>query len=162
MPIDSLKPALLNHFRQAYIGRAAASALLLRTAVVYFEPRVFCVPDDTNIDIAAASPFEGKLSLPPLSRIWALAGSSSQAEGFDLQLIDGGTHQPIFGKRAFFGNVTGQGAGPDGIRNALFVLPKPLLILEPGQVLVQVFNRSPLVNTIQVALYVAIPKEVQP
>ncbi|MCC7497329.1 MAG: hypothetical protein IT160_07115 [Bryobacterales bacterium] len=122
-------------------------------------PAVVCIPDDTNIDVAASSPFEGRVTVPPGSYLWALAGTSSQPEGFDLQLIDGATAQQVCSKRTMYANVTGQGQAPGGAQSPLFVFPKPLLIQAPGLMLVQVFNRSTSVNTVQVALYLAIPKE---
>lgn len=117
-----------------------------------------CVPPHGNIDIAAAATFEGRAAVPTGSYLYALSGSSSQAAGFDLQIRDTGTQAELFGRKCFYKNCTGQGQASDTPASPLHYLAKPLLLLEPGELLVQIWNRAAAVNTIQVVLWFATPE----
>jgi len=123
-----------------------------------YEMQLRTVPDHSNIDIAASLTFEGRVTVPAGSYLYAIAATHSQAAGFDLQIRDTGTGQELFSKRIFSENVKGaQGTG----RSPQYWLPKPLLLLEPGLALVQIWNRAAAVNTIQVVLFFACPKETE-
>lgn len=158
--VDSLNPSKYPQFRTGpgrYHGRALAAAAALRAAPGY-EPEICCVPDDSNIDVAASSTFEGRVSVPAGSYVWALAATSSQAEGFDIQIRDASGSHEFFGRQIHWDNATGQGSA-QGISHPLFVLPKPWLVMEPGQLAVQIWNNAAAVNTIQIAVFVARRKQ---
>jgi len=153
--INSPNPSMYPQLRDRYHGAALAAAQALRQAQGY-ELEIYCVPDDSNIDVAASSPFEGRVTVPPQSYVWAIAASSNQAAGFDLQIRDAFASQEFFGQRIDWNNASGQGSS-QGMSSPLFILPKPWLILEPGLLIVQIFNKAAAVNTIQVALFIARP-----
>lgn len=118
-------------------------------------------PDDSNAVIAASGTYEGRFSIPRRSRFYAISGSSSHASGFDLQVRAGDTHQPLFARRAFYKNATGQSAATDP-QCALAFLPKPMLMMadsdqQDAQIIVQIWNRATAVNSVQVVLWFMAP-----
>lgn len=122
-------------------------------------------PDDPNAVIAPAGTYEGRFNIPRRSRLWAMSGSSAQAAGFDVQLRSGDTHQPLFSRRTFFRNATGQPAAPpQAPASPLFFLPKPLLMWsdsdqQDAQVIVQLWNRAAVLNSVQMVLWFMAPTE---
>lgn len=160
--LDSLNPERYPQFRIGGPQRpeqlAIHQALSLRIAAdpLLYEPAIYAVPDDTNIDIAASSTFEARVLLPARSYLWAMSLYSSQPEGCSIQLRDAGNQQELFGGAAAWDLLQPQAVA--GVRNAVQMLPAPWLIIDPGVVLVQLWNRSPNINRIQVALFVAQPR----
>ena len=59
----------------------------LRTARGYL-PHLEVVPDSANVSVAANSTYEHRVTIPVGSLLWGLSGSSSQADGFRVQIID--------------------------------------------------------------------------
>lgn len=141
----------------------AANEPLLRA--ISYRPRVHIVPDRQAVNIAASGMYEGRVSVPPGAALWAIAGSSQRAEGFKLNLIDGGNGSPIATEAPYFsqltGNATTQVKDCSGtlrtITNPLYILPRYRLVTEPGLIRVQIANLSTSANQIQVALYFSLP-----
>lgn len=120
---------------------------------------LYAVPDENNVAIAANGTYEGTVILPPGSHLYAIAATQSTADGFDLQIRNAATQATLFGRRIFYANASGlvvPGAAP---ASPLFFLPRPLLILDPGQIVVQIWNKSAAVNTVQVVLFCQIAQE---
>jgi hypothetical protein len=158
--LDNLNPAQFPQFNPGpgrYHTYALAAAYALRMASG-FRPALYAVPDTSNAEVAGSSPFEGRISVPPSSYLWAIAATSSETDGFDLQLRDNRNKREMFGKRTFYQNTSGQGSSA-GIAHPLFMLPRPRLVLAPGELTVQIFNRSASQNTVQVVLYFVQPED---
>lgn len=161
--LDTLTANFAPQFRadpQTYMAQ-----LLERTAIYRHVPsdlEIRVAPDDSNAVIAASAAFEGKMAVPSGSRLWAISGSSSEAAGFDLQVRGGPEQQALFGRRAFYANGTGQNSNTPS--SPLFLLPKPMLLLADAadaaaQVIVQAWNRANAVNSIQILLWLMIPRD---
>ena len=58
--------------------------------------------------------------------------------------------------------MSGGSGSTAGIKNPLFVLPAPLLVIEPGLVAVSVTNLSSAANSIQLCLHAAQPRFWRP
>lgn len=146
-------------------GYAIEALSPLRQALGY-EPHAEVVPDTSNTAVAGNSTYEARVSVPVGSRLLALSGSSGQAEGFRVQIIDASSNRGMLNRSALFGNVTGQGyparvADCRGhavhIVQRLAMLSKPRVVIEPGMLTVQVTNLSPNVNQLQLVLWFARP-----
>lgn len=138
-----------------YYTRALAAA---RAIGEDYEPELHPIPRD-GAAIAASSPHEAKVVLPPGSYLVGLSGSSSEAAGFDVQIRLAGSQQQLCSQRAAHPNLAG-GALPtaEGAYNQVFILPKPLVITSPGELIVQLWNKATTANTIQLVLFVAVPR----
>jgi hypothetical protein len=161
--LDTLTENFAPQFRgdpQLYMSRLLQRNAIYRHVPADLEIRV--APDDSNAVVAASAAFEGKYAVPNRARLWAVSGSSSLAAGFDLQIRGGPGPGPVlFGRRCFYENATGQGGGTPS--SPLFILPKPMLLLAAtdeaaAQVVVQAWNRADANNSIQVLLWLMIPK----
>lgn len=142
----------------------------LRQALGYSE-RVEVVPDRQNALVGSHATYEHRISVPPGSWLWAIAGSSEQPEGATIQVVDQGTGATLYSAPANMANVvSGQPVPiPDGfgnfglIRMPIAFLARPRVFVEPGWLRVRITNLAPLANRIQVALYFAAPpKEGEP
>jgi hypothetical protein len=161
--IQSMNPAI-NPGRWQRRLRYRAAALRAGQAIKYADglaTALYAVPDHPAISVAPLAPFEGKVWMRTPAWLWAVSGSSQRAAGFDFQIRDGGTQQELFSRRLYYSLVTGQGQTAEGAQSIQAVLPKPLLILQPGLVIVQLFNLSDQANEIQLVLWCVIP-EVKP
>jgi len=118
------------------------------------------VPDDSNVSVAALGTYEGRVTLPANTRLFALSGTSAEAAGFDLQLRQTANGAAYFGKRTFFSNATGSAAGSTP-QNPQHFLARPLLIVAPGDLLIQIWNRAAVPNAIQLVLWFAGPEDAQ-
>src|SRR5437899_2692124 len=156
-----------NQFRNPY-HRAHRAAMEPFLRALSYRPRLHVVPDKQSVAVAAKASYEARVSVPAGTALWGISASSSQAEGFRLNLIDGGAatqSSNLATESAIFNGLSGQGltqvkdcAGNlHTITNPLFCLPKYRLVTEPGLIRVQIRNLSPAVNTIQVALHLSYP-----
>lgn len=153
--MDALSPRLYPQFRPGfgrYFTHALEAAKPLRLAAG-FEPRWTVVPDTSNAAVYPSGTYQARVSLPARSYLWALAGYSEQAAGFELQITDLGTRAVLFSSRVNFNNATGQGTTPEGISFPLYIPPKPHLVLEPGQLSVEIRNLAAVANQIQLVLF---------
>jgi hypothetical protein len=152
-----------NQFRSPYPARARNANEPLYRALSY-RPRVQVVPDRQAVAVAAKAAYEGRVTVPVGSALWAISASSSQAEGFKLNILDGGSGAQLVSPQSpQFGSLSGQGSvtvkdssgNAGSITSPLFILPKYQILTEPGQLRVQITNLSASVNNIQVALHFA-------
>lgn len=143
----------------------ALKAMMPTLQATGLRPLVTVVPDSTGAAVAAKATYEDRVTVPAGSLLWAMSGTSSAAAGFTVQVTDAGTKKPLFSQPPFFSNATGQGSVsvPDcsgalqTLAHPLFVLPRPLVILPPGQVGLQINNLAAAVNILQVCLFFAAP-----
>jgi hypothetical protein len=153
-----------HQFRNPYHSRARQSSEPLLRALSY-RPRVQVVPDRQGASIAIKGSYEGRVSVPVGSALWAISATSAQAAGFKLNLLDAGG-APLASEAAFFsmiasGPTTTQLKDSAGtlktITNPLFVLPKYRILTEPGLIRAQIQNLASVTNSVQVALHFALP-----
>jgi hypothetical protein len=147
-------PAWLNPYHQ----RAWAAGAPIRLADG-LQLEAHCVPNESGIDIAATSPYEGKIKLYPPSWVCGLSGSSSQAAGFDAQIRDLGTGQDWFSSRVKIANLAGLDISAGRAANRLWRLPAPRVVVEPGLLVVQILNLAAVQNTIQLVLWIVAPED---
>jgi hypothetical protein len=165
--MDSL--ALLPQFVQGagrYHGPALTALEPLRRALAY-EDRREVIPDSPNQAVGANATYEHRVTVPAGAFLWAVAGWSEQPEGFRVQIVDAATGRGLLSQSAYFTSAAGGPGFPAGVTDCygspvaiaqpLYVLPKPRVIIEPGQLRVQVTNLSPLVNGLQLVLHFAAP-----
>lgn len=165
--MDSL--LLLPQFVQG-LGRYHQPALValapLRRALGYANRREV-IPDSPNKAVKPNSTYEQRVTVPTGAFLWAVAGQSEQAAGFRLQIVDTASGAGLLSQAAYFTHSAGGPGYPAGVKNSygiavqirqpLYVLPKPRVLIEPGMLKVQVTNLSASINTIQVVLHFALP-----
>ncbi len=132
-----------------------------------YENRREVIPDSSNKAVGVKATYEQRVTVPAGAFLWAIAGTSQQPEGFRLQIIDTASGRGLLSQPAHFSAIAGGASYPIGVKNcygtaviirqALYVLPKPRVIIEPGMLRVQITNLSAAVNTIQVVLHFAAP-----
>lgn len=135
-------------------------------------PRIEVVPDALHAELAADEFYEQRVSVPVGSRLWALACFEAMLvhpESCEIQIWDLGTGRTIWPGLTFYSHITGQG-NPLGIvngagaaqiiSNPLHVLPTPYIVVEPGQLKVQIHSLNNAAKRTQLALYFAIPPAV--
>lgn len=123
------------------------------------------VPDPDHMVVAAFDSFEDEISVPPgsiLTMVTAYSATSAQGidDGFKAQIYDKGSKTTLFaatfGKnQAIFDNI-----GLDIYGNPYMgphILASPFVVLWPGQVNIEIRNMASVANTIQLALFFAIP-----
>ncbi len=148
-----------------YHQPALAALKPLRSALGY-EDRREVIPDSSNKAVGVKATYEQRITVPAGAFLWAITGVSQQPEGFRLQVVDTASGRGLLSQPAHFTSSAGVGF-PAGIvdcygaavaiRQPLYVLPKPRVVIEPGMLRVQVTNLSALINTIQVVLHFAAP-----
>lgn len=160
---------LLPQFVQG-LGRYHQPALVALTplrAALGYENRREVIPDSSNKAVGVKATYEQRVTVPAGAFLWAIAGKSQQPEGFRLQLIDTASGRGLLSQPAYFASSAGGVGYPAGvkdchgaavnIRQPLYVLPKPRVVIEPGMLRAQITNLSAAVNTIQVVLHFAAP-----
>ncbi len=159
MHVESLPPALFPQFRSGPLSyhAQAIEAMQAMRAAAGFQAVRHIVPDVMNAALVGKGRYEARISLPPQSYVWAFAGTSDQAAGFKVQIVDLGTKAEWFSQPIRWDNLTGQGATPEGLSFPLYILPKPRLVLEPGLLSVQVTNLAAVANPIQLVVFTAEP-----
>lgn len=128
-------------------------------------PYVAVMPDSSARAIASKATLEDRTTVPVGSLLWAISAVSDQAAGFSLQITDVTTKKPLFNQLVHAENASGHGSvtvldsggGDQVIATPLHVLPKPLVIMPPGLVGVQITNLAVAVNTLQLCLHFICP-----
>lgn len=149
----------LPQFRpRAHRYHARALPELLRiTSQPGFEPNAYPLPSETNANLPSRALVEIRLSLPTGTYVWGFSGSSSQAAGFETQIIDLRDNVPYFTAPVLWSNITGQGSAPAGLSTPLFILPQPRLVIEPAVLKVQIKNLASATNLVQLVVFTAEP-----
>lgn len=145
-------PQYSRFYPQRYSSIAIAQLDLMRDSAALWVPRFAAVPDDSNVSIPARRTWEGSLSLPPGSIVWAIKASSQDVAGVRLQVTDVGTGERWFAQPVRIDPVSG-----DAIPNQPWILPEPRLLADPGLLTVQVSNLAAVANSAQVVIYYATP-----
>lgn len=127
------------------------------TRTAGYSPGAYPLPDEANADMPAKAIIEIKLSLPVGTYVYGFTGSSQQAEGFEVQIIDLRHNTPFFTAPVLWNNLTAQGS-TEGITHPLFLLPHPRLVIEPATLNVQIKNLSASTNQVQLVLLTAEPR----
>jgi hypothetical protein len=138
-------------------------------------------PGLKDIYIAAGDTFQGNIIVPPMSYLLALMGfafytegpeqGQESAEGFQLRIYDKGARMDTSINTQFmFGTtVAGQDepigwSGIPGTRELIYTFPygpqipdTPMVVLAPGQLQIEVTNRSLLAVAAQTLFHFAVP-----
>lgn len=165
--LDRIDPTRYNQFRSAYHRQALAAMEPLRKALGY-EPRIEVLPDRQHVSVAAAATWDHRVTVRPGSYLWALSGSTTQPEGFTVQLTDAATRSNMFSGALQLQNITGQGTASvkdcggtsRTIKTPLHVLAVPRPLVEPGLLNVQIVNKSSSANAIQLVLWIWEPPQL--
>jgi hypothetical protein len=152
-------PWLYSQWRPRRLGYHTPALEALRAlGQRRLRPELHAVPPAGAGAVGAYAALEARLSLRPVSYVVALAGTSSQAAGFEAQIRQG--QRLLCSRRIRAENLTGgSGASPEGASSPLFLLPKPLAVIEPGLLTVQIVNLAAADNTVQLVLFVAAPEQ---
>jgi hypothetical protein len=140
-----------------YHKRAWEAGKAVRLADRY-QLEAHAVPHESGVDVAASSPYEGKVKLYAPSWLVALSASASQADGFEVQIRDAGTGQDLFSSRIRHDNLSAVSLAPGRTASQPWRLPVPRVVVEPGLLVVQILNRATVQNTIQLVLWVVAPE----
>lgn len=136
---------------------SALAELRRITSADDYEPWAYPLPPEDRAALPAKALGDFSLSVLPGCYVWAFSGSSSQPEGFEAQIIDLRHQAPFFQSPINWKNITGQGTVA-GITQPLVILPQPRLVIDPGQLRVQIKNLSNNTNTVQLVVFTAEPK----
>ena len=153
--LDTLTPHFFPQYRRGprqWNSRTLTAMTAYRNATGY-ALTLRTVPDHSSVELPPNASFEGRLTVPPGSYLWAITASSSAAAGFDLQIRDNSTQAELCGRRTTWRNLSGQPAAADSPQSRQFLLPKPMLFAD--QIIVQITNRAATNNTVQVVLWLA-------
>ncbi|MBZ5580895.1 MAG: hypothetical protein LAQ30_01595 [Acidobacteriia bacterium] len=150
--------------------RAAHSMGELLQLTAGYRPYVAVLPDQYAGSVAAGATLETRLNVPVGSLLWALSGTSKAAAGFSVQLTDQGSQKPLFSQATDYRNVTGQGSlsykdcsgAVHTTASPLHILAKPMVVLAPGAVDVQITNLAAAANLLQLCLHFACPDSGAP
>ncbi len=154
----SLTLALPQYRRGPHrFSRLALQELLRVTQQPGFQPNAYPLPSEANSNLPAGALVEVRLTLPVGSYVWGFSGSSSQAAGFETQIVDLRQNSPFFLAPVLWSNITGQGNTPEGISTPLFILPQPRLVIEPAVLKVQIKNLATAANAVQLVIFTAEP-----
>jgi hypothetical protein len=143
-------------FRRGLYIKLAAAAHEALMASDQLEPRGIVLPGPGQSTLAARDTFEARVTVLPGTYLYAVAGSSAQAAGFRVEVIDLGTQTPLFSGPVNIANIAGATAGTP--QTQLWRPPKPRVILAPGLLTVRLLNLATVPNDVQVALFIAEPK----
>lgn len=125
-----------------------------------YEPRIVSVPSAGPTSLAANQVYEQRLSLYPLSLVWAISASSSAAAGCEIQIYDRGSRTRWFSAAQRHSLLTG--GTTLGVTQPLYILPTPIVLIEPAMLSVTIENLAAAANTVQVLLHLAEPAWMRP
>lgn len=136
----------------------------LRRATSY-RPKMVNLPDDFGRPIAAYDTFQYEASINPGSWIWGIALAEFSSTGvllatgnLSIRLTDACTGIPLFSDFMLSGGLSpyDPAEDPRGAQYPL-VLPHPILVLEPGRILVEIANQGTSASYGQALLLIAEP-----
>lgn len=154
----SLLARLVNYRNGPRVFHGKAVEELQRvTRGTSYEPAAYPMPSPEKAQLPAKALAEIKLSVRPGVYVTGFSGSSSEPDGFDVQIVDDRHSDPFFQRPVSWKNATVQGNLPTGAPMRLFLLPAPRLVIEPGQLRIQLKNLSANPNTIQFVVFTAEP-----
>jgi len=152
--IDAILPQFRagRTFGQYRYHRQARAAMAVVRDAARYQQTVIVLPNSAAGQLAAASGWDGRIAVAPLTLLCAIAAKSEQAEGFTLQLTDLGTGAPVWTAPVHL-------PGPDQVspRNKLLYFATPRIITEPGMLLAQLVNLSAVANRVSVTLITSEP-----
>lgn len=149
-------PLVCAQFRD-WCGRYYPAALrALALLGDNYRPELDVLPEDGQA-LGPGVLYEARIQLAPGSYLVGFTGSSSQAAGFQVQVRQGSNE--LASSLINHANITGgASASPQGLYNPQFLLPKAAIITPPGVLSVQLWNLATVSNTIQLVVFVAVPK----
>lgn len=121
-----------------------------------WRPHLVCLPEQSMEVLGAGATTEALVVTAPGSWLTALSGSSSNAAGFRVQIVEAETRESLFSTPVLFSNVTGQDSGT-GFTQPLHLFRDPWLTLS-GRIRVQMRNLAGTSNTVQLVLWMAVPE----
>lgn len=145
--------------RAAVYQRRAVEQLRQVAEAAGYQVHAYPLPGSTNDQIPAGAPIEIRLSLPVGSYVYGFTGYSSQAAGFEVQIVDLRVNAALFSAPVRMENVTGQAASPEGVQTPLFLLPAPRIVIEPAVLSVQLKNLATVTNTIEFVVFTLEPEQ---
>lgn len=154
----------------SYRPSVLAQMEVLRRANVY-RPRQWCVPETLEEPVAAYSQMEYQVRTQPGAMLWglsfnALPATYTNADDEPVTIDDPSPYIRVMITNActetalFSDYLRGDQLKPSTANNARnpFLLPQPLLVLDPALLDVEVYNSSPADVTCQLVLFLAEPK----
>jgi hypothetical protein len=159
--LDRIDPERYHQWRNAYGQRALMALEHLRKAAGY-QARHEVIPDRQHVAIAANATWDHRVSVRPGSYLWALSGTSGQADGFAVQITDFATPSNLFSGPVIYQNLTGTGsyAYVNSAGSSLLLAPplhllaSPRPLIEPAVLNVQITNLASVANQVQLVLWI--------
>lgn len=168
IPVDgfTLNPTILL-WPYAYTAGALAQMEVLRRANTY-RPRIYAVPDDFNQPLDAYQTLEYQIKVAAGSYVWGVmfhqysAGWLQQdPTGVVVQITDACTGIPFYSEFAQPKGISGYDSTPyPGLASMPQLLTQPRLILEPGDINVELCNVGSTTQRCQLLIFTAEPCEV--
>lgn len=159
-------PTTLLNELPAYLANSRVSSLLnslrmFQSADNYLWMPYAC-PNQLNTVFAARASFEQQMTVVPGSFLTMITGMSDQAAGFSLQLYDEGAKRYVVSVYATDPLICGQGQAvtlfpPAPPWHGPYILPSPLPILHPGNLVAQFTNLAIVQANIQCCFFFASP-----
>lgn len=134
-------------------------ALFMADAGRTYRHVTLTAPDFRRQPLAARVQDETRLNVRPGSWLLGFTAHSTDAAGFDVQVTVGKT--PLF-PRALPHDALNAAAGVPGMTTAKIIsyLPRPVVIPEPGVILVRISNKATATNDCELVLWLATPLEL--
>lgn len=123
-----------------------------------YEARAYVIPGPGNDTLAVNGAITYRLSIPAGSYIIGAAAYSSQAAGFTVNLIDQRHNAAYYQRAVKHANAAGPGSTAEGPSIPLSVWPAPRLVLEPGELKIDIKNQAAAANTVELVLYTLEPQ----
>lgn len=137
-------PARLAHF-------AAVAAM------PGYTPAQYVVPGPGLDTLAVNGNHEARLSLLPETYICGFSGSSAQAAGFEVQIVDLRDGSKMFNRAVKNTNLCPSGS-VEGITFPVQLLTRPRIVIEPVLIAVQLKNLASVANAVQFVLWCVEPE----
>lgn len=123
-----------------------------------YRPAQFIVPGPGNETMTAQGIHTAQLSLLPESYVVGFSGYSSEAAGFEVQIIDLRDGSKFFNQPQSWVNLCPQGS-TNGISFPVQYMLRPRIVVEPGMLSVQLRNLAAASNTVQLVVWCIVREE---
>lgn len=122
------------------------------------EGMAYVIPDSTAPILAPNGTLIAHVSLPNNSYVWGFSAYSQRPQGFDVLITDLTYDNAWWPFSIRWDNLSQQGSTPEGIGTPLFLLSEPHLVIEPGNLDIQIRNLSSATNEVQLVMFVIQPE----
>lgn len=122
-----------------------------------FDLRAYVIPGPGNDTLPVQGALTYRLSIPAGSHVVGMAAYSSQADGFTVNLVDQRYNAPFYQRAVKHSNAAGPGSTGIGASVPFAAWPAPRLVIEPGEIAINLRNLATAANNVELVLYTLEP-----